>query len=117
MGVRVSVRVRVGRRPVRRDLTKKKNTKTQKTALKPLQSEMYLVLYLVRFMGQSRYRRLCHHCFSKTIRAACCTYSLHCQIANKNPSKRWIGEFWGFRICVGWISTTGFCVVGFYVPE
>ena len=23
----------------------------------------------------------------------------------------------GFRICVGWISTTGFCVVGFYVPE
>ena len=25
--------------------------------------------------------------------------------------------FWGFRICVGWISTTGFCVVGFYVPE
>ena len=23
----------------------------------------------------------------------------------------------GFRICVGWISTTGFCVVGFHVPE
>ena len=65
-----------------------------------------------------------------TLTACCCTaishtsvyslywtYSLHCQIANKNPSKRWIGEFWGFRICVGWISTTGFCVVGFYVHE
>ena len=49
--------------------------------------------------------------------SGCWTYSLHCQITNKNPSKRWIGEFWGFRICVGWISTTGFCVVGFYVPE
>ena len=35
----------------------------------------------------------------------------------KNPSKRWNGEFRGFRICVGWISTTGFCVVGFYVPD
>ena len=26
-------------------------------------------------------------------------------------------RIWGFRIFVGWISTTGFCVVGFYVPE
>ena len=25
-------------------------------------------------------------------------------------------EFRGVRICVGWISTTRFCVVGFYVP-
>ena len=30
----------------------------------------------------------------------CWTYSLHCQIANEIPSKRWIGEFWGFRICM-----------------
>ena len=29
------------------------------------------------------------------------------------PSKRsWNGEFGGFRICVGWIPTTRFCVVG-----
>ena len=27
-------------------------------------------------------------------------------------------NFGGFvYVCVGWISTTGFCVVGFYVPE
>ena len=26
-------------------------------------------------------------------------------------------NFGGFRICDGWISTTGFCVVGFYVPD
>ena len=26
-------------------------------------------------------------------------------------------KFRGFRVCVGWISTTGFCVVGFYVPD
>ena len=32
---------------------------------------------------------------------ACWTYSHHCQIADKNPSKRWNGEFWGFRICIG----------------
>ena len=44
---------------------------------------------------------------------SCWTYSHHCQIGDKNPSKRWNGEFRGFRICVGWISTTGFCVVGF----
>ena len=35
----------------------------------------------------------------------------------QDPSKRWNGEFRGFRICIGWISTTGFCVVGFYVPD
>ena len=29
--------------------------------------------------------------------------------------ERWNGEFRGVRICIGWISTTGFCVVGFYV--
>ena len=38
-------------------------------------------------------------------------------IADKNPSKRWNGEFRGFRVCSGWISTTGFCVVGFYVLD
>ena len=47
----------------------------------------------------------------------CWTYSHHCQIADKNPSKRWNGKFRGFRICIGWISTTGFCIVGFYVPD
>ena len=31
----------------------------------------------------------------------CWTYSHHCQIADKNPSERWNGEFWGFRICIG----------------
>ena len=46
----------------------------------------------------------------------CWTYSHHCQIGDKNPSKRWNGEFRGFRICVGWTSTTGFCVVGFMCP-
>ena len=46
----------------------------------------------------------------------CWMYSHHCQIPDKNPSKWWNGEFRGFRICVGWISTTQFCVVGFYVP-
>ena len=34
-------------------------------------------------------------------RGGCWTYSHHCQIADKNPSKRWNEEFWGFRICVG----------------
>ena len=29
---------------------------------------------------------------------SCWTYSHHCQIADKNPSKRWNGEFRGFRI-------------------
>ena len=64
------------------------------------------------------------------------TYSHHCQIADKNPSKRWNGEFWGFRIdCIGfglgvpplgphlyrillfsgYVSTTVFCVLGFCV--
>ena len=32
---------------------------------------------------------------------------------DKNLSKRWNGEFWGFRICIRWICTTGVCVVGF----
>ena len=50
-------------------------------------------------------------------RVVCWTYSHHCQIADMKPSKgSWNGEFRGFRICVGWISTTRFCVVGFYVP-
>ena len=31
----------------------------------------------------------------------CWTYSPHCQIPDKNPSKRWNGEFRGFRICIG----------------
>ena len=31
----------------------------------------------------------------------CWTYSHHRQIADKNPSKRWNGEFWGFRSCIG----------------
>ena len=47
----------------------------------------------------------------------CWTYSHHRQIADKSPWKRWNGEFRGFRICVGSISTTGFGVVGFYVPD
>ena len=51
-----------------------------------------------------------------SMRPPCWTYSHHCQIGDKNPSKRWNGEFRGFRICVGWISTTGFCVVGFMCP-
>ena len=34
-------------------------------------------------------------------RACCWTYSHHCQIGDKNPSKRWNGEFWGFRIRIG----------------
>ena len=38
----------------------------------------------------------------------CWTYSHHCQIADKNPWKRWNGELRGFRICIGWISTTRF---------
>ena len=50
-------------------------------------------------------------------RKRCWTYSHHYQIADKNPSKRWNGEFRGVRICIGWISTTGFCVVGFYVLD
>ena len=34
------------------------------------------------------------------------------------PSKgSWNGEFRGFRICVGWISTTRFCVVDFMCPN
>ena len=45
------------------------------------------------------------------------TYSHHCQIADKNSSKRWNGEFRGFRICIGWISTTRFFVVGFHVLD
>ena len=52
--------------------------------------------------------------------ATCWTYSHHCprcQIADKNPSKRWNGEFRGFRTCIGWISTTRFFVVGFYVLD
>ena len=31
----------------------------------------------------------------------CWTHSHHCQIEGKNPSKRWSGEFWGFRTCLG----------------
>ena len=31
----------------------------------------------------------------------CWTFSHHCQIADKNPSKRWNGKFRGFRICDG----------------
>ena len=46
--------------------------------------------------GQDLYRR------------ECWTYSHHCQIADKNPSKTWNGKFRGFRICIGWISTTRF---------
>ena len=31
-------------------------------------------------------------------------YSHHCQIADKNPSKRWNGEFWGYRIGIGFVQ-------------
>ena len=55
--------------------------------------------------------------FVVSLHYMCWTYSHHFQIGDKNPSKRWNGEFRGFHICVGWISTTGFCVVGFYVPD
>ena len=34
----------------------------------------------------------------------CWTYSHHCQIADKNPSKRWSGIFLGFRICIGFVQ-------------
>ena len=34
----------------------------------------------------------------------CWTYSHHCQIADKNPSKRWNGEFRWFRICIGFVQ-------------
>ena len=51
-----------------------------------------------------------------SLRSLCWTYSHHCQTADMEPSKgSWKGEFRGVRICVGWISTTRFCVVGFYV--
>ena len=47
----------------------------------------------------------------------CWTYSHHCQIADMKPLQgSWNGEFRGFRICVGWISATRFCVVGFMYP-
>ena len=52
-----------------------------------------------------------------TYKYFCWTYSHHCQMEDKNPSKRWNGEFRGFRICIGWISTTRFFVVGFYVLD
>ena len=51
--------------------------------------------------------------FFVVFHAVCWTYLHHCQIGDKNPSKGWNGGFRGFRTCVGWISTTGFCVVGF----
>ena len=35
---------------------------------------------------------------------SCWTYSHQCQIADKNPSKRWNGEFWGFRIRIGFVQ-------------
>ena len=59
----------------------------------------------------------CHYCtafgfhvgqHTTKERKRCWTYSHHCQIADKNPSKRWNAEFRGFLICIGWISTTGF---------
>ena len=49
-------------------------------------------------------------------RPSCWTYSHHSQIADKNPSKRWNGGFRGFRICDGWISTTGFVLWVFMCP-
>ena len=50
--------------------------------------------------------------------SSCWTYSHYCQVADKKPSKGSRNvELRGVRICVGWISTTRFCVVGFYVPH
>ena len=47
----------------------------------------------------------------------CWTYSHHCQIADMKPSKgSWNGQFRGFRICVGWISTTRFVLWVFMFP-
>ena len=56
VGVRVRVGVRVGVGVGRRPLAiwQKKAQKHKKTALKPLQSEKYLVLYLVRLVGQKK---------------------------------------------------------------
>ena len=50
-------------------------------------------------------------------KSTCWTYSHHCQIADKNPSNRWNEEFRGFRMGIGWISTTRFFVVGFCVLD
>ena len=41
------------------------------------------------------------------------TYSHHCQIADKNPSKSWNGESWGFRICIGFVQRD-FVFYGFF---
>ena len=50
-------------------------------------------------------------------RVVCWTYSHHCQIADMKPSKgSWNGQFRGFRICVGWISTTRFVLWVFMFP-
>ena len=38
---------------------------------------------------------------SQRTQTQCWTYSHHCQIADKNPSKRWNGEFWWVCICIG----------------
>ena len=47
--------------------------------------------------GRSRIRR-----HVQGVRDGCWTYSHHCQIPDRKPSKRsWNGEFRGFRICVG----------------
>ena len=74
-----------------------------------------------KILGRTRsYRTRCvgtMECSNSNMHGYCWTYSHHCQIADTNPSKIWNGEFRGFRICVGWISTTGFCLVGFYVPD
>ena len=35
---------------------------------------------------------------------SCWTYSHNDQIADTNPSKRWNGEFWAFRICIGFVQ-------------
>ena len=53
---------------------------------------------------------------SPPVNEVCWTYSHHCQIADKNPSKRWNGEFRGFRICIGWIPQRDFLLWVFMCP-
>ena len=43
-------------------------------------------------------------CYPWYMNTYCWTYSHHCQIADKNPAKRWNGEFRGVRICIGFVQ-------------
>ena len=71
------------------------------------------IMLLVPQTAAGASKELCCASVFPSLVCALWTYSHHCQIADKNPSKRWNGELRGFRICIGWISTTRFFVVGF----